>query len=88
MATVKGARRTVPKAKLVASLEIASALPQANLLREELRQFEGRSRRGGSMDYGAGAGHDDLVMALALAGWWAYENRARALSGPEMKLLD
>ena len=40
------------------------------------------------MDYGAGAGHDDLVMALALAGWCAYENRARALSGPEMKLLD
>ena len=37
---------------------------------------------------GAGAGHDDLVMALALAGWWAYENRARALSGPETKLLD
>ena len=97
VATVKGARRTVPKAKLVASLEIlfqqqylkiASALPQADLLREELRQFEGRSRRGGSMDYGAGAGHDDLVMALALAGWWAYENRARALSGPEVKLLD
>ena len=29
-----------------------------------------------------------LVMALALAGWWAYENRARALSGPEVKLLD
>ena len=93
VATVKGARRTVPKAKLVASLEtlfqqqylkIASELPQADLLREELRQFEGRSRRGGSMDYGAGAGHDDLVMA----GWWAYENRARALSGPEVKLLD
>ena len=40
------------------------------------------------MDYGAGAGHDDLVMALALAGWWACENRARALSGPEVKLLD
>ena len=24
----------------------------------------------------------------ALAAWWAYENKSRALSGPELKALD
>ena len=58
------------------------------LLREELRQFERRSQRGSALKLGAGTGHDDMVMALALAGWWAYENKSRALSGPELKALD
>ena len=63
-------------------------IPQAELLREELRQFERRSQRGGASKLAAGTGHDDMVMALALAGWWAYENKSRALSGPELKALD
>ena len=69
-------------------LNASSALPQADLLREELRQFERKSQRGGASKLGASSGHDDLVMALALAGWWAYENKSRALSGPELKALD
>ena len=40
------------------------------------------------MKYGAGAGHDDLVMALAMASWWAWTNRKGALTGPELKALD
>ena len=94
---VSGSSRSVPKADLVASLEVllergllkvASSLPQADLLREELRQFERSSQRGGAMKYGAGAGHDDLAMALAMASWWAWTNRKGALTGPELKALD
>ncbi len=94
---VSGSSRSVPKADLVASLEvlfergflkIASSLPQADLLREELRQFERWSERGGALKYGAGSGHDDLVMALALAGWWAWSNRRRSLTGAEARVLD
>jgi hypothetical protein len=94
---VSGSDRSVPKKLLVGSLElllekgylkIAAALAQADLLRDELRQFERTSARGGGEKYGAGAGHDDLVMALAMAGWWAWTNRKGLLSGPEAKPLD
>ena len=60
-------------------LKISSQIPQADLLREELRQFERRSQRGGASKLAAGAGHDDMVMALALAGWWAYEQEPRVV---------
>ena len=29
-----------------------------------------------------------MVMSLTLAGWWAYENKSLALSGPELKARD
>ena len=95
--SVRGSDRFVPKEKLIGTLEylfqqnllkISSQIQQSDLLREELRQFERRSQRGGASKLGAGTGHDDMVMALALAGWWAYENKSRALSGPELKALD
>ena len=95
--SVRGSDRFVPKEKLIGSLEylfqqnllkISTQIPQADLLREELRQFERRSQRGGASKLAAGTGHDDMVMALALAGWWAYENKSRALAGPELKALD
>ena len=69
-------------------LKIASAIGQADLMREELRQFERWSTKGGHVKFGAGAGHDHLVMALGLACWWAWTNRRHALSGPEVKALD
>ncbi len=81
---VSGSDRSVPKKLLVGSLEVlfergylkvAAGLPQADLLKDELRQFERLSQKGGRERYGAGTGHDDLVMALAMAGWWAWENR-------------
>ena len=79
---MRGSDRFVPKEKLIGSLEylfqqnllkVSSQLPQSDLLREELRQFERRSQRGGASKLGAGTGHDDMVMALALAAWWALE---------------
>lgn len=94
---VNGGERSVPKKVLVSCLELlfekswlwlALLLGQADLMRDELRQFERRSRRGGGETYGAGTGHDDLVMALAMAGWWAYTNRRHLLDGPVHKALD
>lgn len=96
--TRQGNQWHVPKGELVSSLElllergwlkVASAAPQSDLLREELRQFERRSKKGGGSVLGAAHGRqDDLVMALAMAGWWALKNRKGALSGPELKALD
>ena len=70
--SVRGSDRFVPKEKLIGSLEylfqqnllkISTQIPQADLLREELRQFERRSQRGGASKLAAGTGHDDMVMA-------------------------
>jgi hypothetical protein len=94
---VSGSNRSVPKKILVSCLELvfekallraAAGMAQADLIRDELRQFERTSSRGGKLKYGAGAGHDDLVMALAMAVWWAWTNRRHLLSGPEAKPLD
>jgi hypothetical protein len=94
---VNGSERSVPKKVLVSCLELLFEkswvwLPlshgQSDLMRDELRQFERRSQRGGGEKYGAGTGHDDLVMALAMAGWWAYTNRRHLLDGPVHKALD
>jgi len=96
--TINGSGRSVPKADLIGSLEvllergllrIAADLPQADLLREELRRFERTSRRGGRLVYGPGesTGHDDSVMAVAMGGWWVWTNRRAALLGPELKPL-
>ena len=96
-ATVNGSLRTVPKKEIVSVLEIlfekgilkiAADLPQADLLREELRQFERRSSRGGQVKYGAASGHDDLVMSLGFACWWAWSNRRHLLQGPELVAMD
>ncbi len=89
--------RNVPKADLVSALhhllergylKIAARAPHADLLRQELLQYERRFGRSGGITYaGASATHDDLVMSLALAGWWAWENRKSLLSGPLHKPL-
>jgi hypothetical protein len=95
--TVSGGNRTVPKKELISVLEIlfertllrvGAQLGHADLMRDELRQFERWSGRGGHTKFGAGRGHDDLVMALALACWWAWTNRRAVLSGPELMALD
>ena len=53
-------------------LKIARGLPAGEAVARELRAFRvGITRRGGTA-YGAAAGaHDDLVLAVALAVWWA-----------------
>ena len=95
--TVSGSWYYVPKSHLVSSLEvlleggyvkIASQLPHSDLLRDELRQFERRTTPAGGTTWGAGSGHDDLAMALSLAGWWAWRHRKDTLSGSEPRTLD
>jgi hypothetical protein len=66
-------------------LRIAAALPLAGTLRHELENFKVTLSASGHDRYGAGADalswreqpHDDLVLAVALAAWYAeYEARA------------
>jgi len=59
-------------------LKIASALPLAAVLTQELLAFRVKiSQLTGHDSYGAGTewrdggAHDDLVLALACAAWWA-----------------
>ncbi len=87
----------VPKSILVERLElllsqghlqIAAQAPQADSLRHELLEFERKLHPGGHTTYSANSSnHDDLVMALSLGGWWAWENRKSLLSGPRHKPL-
>jgi hypothetical protein len=72
-----GVRYRVPKRDLMSGLQVAfqkrriglsADLPVLSVLREELRCMRLRVSAGGFERYG-GRGHDDLVMALALA-WW------------------
>ena len=70
--------RNVPKSVLVGRLEhlleyghlrIAADAPQSDLLRHELLHFERKLKPGGHASFAAGStNHDDLVMALSLAG--------------------
>ena len=89
--------RNVPKSVLVGRLahlleyghlQIAADAPQSDLLSHELLHFERKLKPGGHATFVAGStNHDDLVCALSLAGWWAWENRKSLLSGPPHKPL-
>jgi hypothetical protein len=70
--------RTVPKRDLVAHLEVllsqsrlhvAAGLTLANTLKAELRNFRAKMSPSGHATFEAGSGHDDLVLAVALAVW-------------------
>jgi hypothetical protein len=70
----------VPKQDLVSSLiitlqtdrlRIASAIKHADELRHELAAFRIFSSEAGHASYEAAAGHDDLVISLARAVWYA-----------------
>lgn len=73
--------RTIPKRDLIAHLEVllatdrlhvASGLTLAPALREELGAFRAKMSATGHATYEArGSGHDDLVIATALASWGA-----------------
>jgi hypothetical protein len=79
----------VPKKDLVLALEglvrghrlsIASSLPTAPVLIRELGSFRRTMSKHGRLAFGAsGKGHDDLVLALALAGWVAEMTRRSEL---------
>jgi hypothetical protein len=83
--TVDEGRWRVPKRDLVAvvavllegrRLAVAAGLPLAETLRDELLNFRIKLTPSGHDAYGAGTDwregqHDDLVLAVALAAWWA-----------------
>ena len=52
-------------------LKIASAIRHADELRHELEGFRMFASETGHAAYEAVAGHDDLVISLALAVWYA-----------------
>lgn len=92
--SVSGNWRRVPKANLVANLEyllergglrISNAIPQGDLSETNCATLNGRA--GGAVKYEAGSRHDDLVMALAMAAWWAWKHRKGWLTGGEVRTL-
>jgi hypothetical protein len=53
-------------------LKIASALSDAEAMRDELKDFRRKLSDAGRATYAARANaHDDLVLAVAIATWWA-----------------
>ena len=53
-------------------LKIAKSLPEAPALAAELQDFRATISESGNASFGARSGrHDDLVLALAVAAWWA-----------------
>ncbi len=69
-------------------LRIAEALPEAGTLARELASFRVTISAGGHDRYGAGVGdlawrerpHDDMVLAVALAAWYAERPEGRRAS--------
>ncbi len=83
----------VPKVELVRTLvqafegnrlKVAKGLRHAKALTGELQAFRRKVTGAGRAAYGATAGaHDDLVIAVALAVWWAAQRgRTAGLVGP------
>lgn len=75
----------VPKKELVTALQlllqhhrlkVARALPDAEVLRRELMTFRVKITAAANETFGAWreGDHDDLVLAAALAAWWAERN--------------
>jgi hypothetical protein len=53
-------------------LKIAAVLSDAGALQQELKDFQRKVSDAGSATYNARTGaHDDLVLAVAIALWWA-----------------
>jgi len=78
-------RRRVPKRDLAGVLQvllqtrrlkIAEALPEAKILASEREAFQVKITAAANDQYGAWreGQHDDLVLAVALACWWAERN--------------
>jgi hypothetical protein len=80
-------RWNVPKLALISAmqaklhggrLKFPSALPEARVLATELSEFRMRFSEAGNLNFGARSGrHDDLVLALGLALWWASQRSKR-----------
>ena len=62
----------VGKMKDTGELKIAAALSDAGALLDELKDFQRKVSDAGRATYAARTGaHDDLVLAVAIALWWA-----------------
>ena len=81
----------VPKRDLVSNLQvllqssrlrIAADLPQAEALLDELLEFRVHVSDAGRDSWGAGRDHDDLVLALAIAGWFGERAMPRVAATP------
>jgi hypothetical protein len=70
-------------------LRFAAELGEASALAEELKDFRRHLSTAGRATYQARTGkHDDLVLAVAIAVWWATERRKyRTLVGPLLGLF-
>ena len=69
-------------------LRFAAELTEAHALAEELKDFQRHLTSGGRATYQARTGrHDDLVLAVAIALWWAIERRRHQIHvGPLLGL--
>ena len=89
--------RNVPKRELItrtdllfeqSHVHIASDAGDTGILQDELLQYESTTSQDGHTTYApADSLTDDTVMALSLAGWWAWENRKSYLAGDKHKPL-
>ena len=62
-------------------LKIAKSLPEAPALAAELQDFRATISESGTAQFGARSGrHDDLVLALACATWWAARNEGNEVT--------
>ncbi len=91
--TFDGEAWRVPKRELVRTLvaafeggrlKVAAGLRHAKALTGELQAFQRKVTGAGRTAYGAtGGAHDDLVIAVALAVWWAaHRGRTAGFVGP------
>jgi hypothetical protein len=96
-ATKQGRRWSVSKALLISGvdarlhsgeLRFAAELRESEVLRDELQDFRRHVTAAGRATYSARTGkHDDLVLAVAIALWWAVERRKHTMRvGPLLGL--
>jgi hypothetical protein len=96
-ATKQGRRWSVSKALLISGvdarlhsgeLRFAAELRESEVLRDELQDFRRHVTTAGRATYQARVGrHDDLVLATAIALWWATERRKHQMRiGPLLGL--
>jgi hypothetical protein len=63
---------TLVSALQTGELKVAAGLSDAGTLQEELKDFQRKVSDAGSATYNARTGaHDDVVLAVAIALWWA-----------------
>ena len=71
------------------SLKVAKRLAETKILVEELEDFQVSFSDTGAARFGARVGrHDDLVLSVAVAMWWAFEAKRSETRVRPFPLLD